>query len=92
MDASKSVDDFGVIIERAYYGSRHVKNRCDGEGGILKSRVTRAIKNGEAVINDAKKFADNCKDTLSKDNNINGKCNHKRRIIIYIIKEEINHR
>lgn len=92
MDASNSIEDFGVVIERAYYGSRHGKNWCDGEGGILKSKMTRAIKNGEAVINDAKKFADYCKETLSKDNNINRKCNHKRRIIIYIRKEDINHR
>lgn len=26
MDASNSIEDFGVVIERAYYGSRHGKN------------------------------------------------------------------
>jgi hypothetical protein len=58
MDGSNALEDLGVVVERAYYGSRHGKNHCDGEGGILKSKVTRAIKNGEAVINNAEKFAD----------------------------------
>jgi hypothetical protein len=48
-------------------------------------------KNGEAVINNAEKFADHCKETLTKGNRINDKCNHKRRTIIYIRKEDINH-
>ena len=80
MDGSNALEDLGVVVERAYYGSRHGKNRCDGEGG--------AIKNGKAVINNAEKFADHCKETLTKGNRINDKCNHKRRTIIYTRGEQ----
>ena len=80
MDVSNALEDLGVVVERAYYGSRYGKNCCDGEGGILKSKVTRAIKNGEAVINNAEKFADHCKETLTKGNRINDKCNHNRAV------------
>jgi hypothetical protein len=74
-----------LAITYSYYGSRHGKNRCDGEGGILKSKVTRAIKNGEAVINNAEKFADHCKETLTKGNRFNDKCNQKRRSIAAVL-------
>lgn len=90
-DASNGLEDIGVVIERSYYGSRHGKNRCDGEGGILKNKVTRAIKNGEVVVNSAEKFAAYCKKTLTKGKLNGNQCNHKRRTIIYIKKEDIDH-
>ncbi|XP_021340435.1 uncharacterized protein LOC110441574 [Mizuhopecten yessoensis] len=82
MDASMGIEDFGSTIERVYYGSRHGKNRCDGEGGILKSKVTRGVKSGEVSINNAQEFAMYCQTTLSKPESINGTHNHKRRTII----------
>ena len=55
-DAANSMTEFAFIIQRDYYGSRHGKSRCDGEGGVLKSRVTRAVKNKEEHINTAEEF------------------------------------
>ena len=65
LDTSMAIDDFGFPMERGFYGSRHGKNRCDGEGGVVKSRATRAARS-EAVIVNAKKNYDVCKNTLEQ--------------------------
>ena len=91
MDASNGIEDLGVTIQRDYYGSRHGKNRCDGEGGVLKSAAARATRNG-ALINNARTFANYCQENLSKVKVLaDGKCNHKRRHIIFVGKETIDH-
>lgn len=89
-DAANGITDFGCIIQRDYYGSRHGKNRCDGEGGVLKSRVTRAVKNGEAEIINASSFATFCENHLEKiSHDAQGKCLHKRRHIFFVPLEDI---
>lgn len=83
-------------MQRDYYGSRHGKNRCDGEGGVLKSRVARAVRNEELIdgvactVNSAEEFYRTCQKLLEKESIANnGNCCHKRRKIIYVPKERI---
>lgn len=92
VDSSMACKDFGISIERAYYGSRHGKNRCDGEGGVLKSRVSRAVRNNNVVISKAKDFYDYSKSVLEKGpQNCDGTCNHNRRSILWIDTASIKH-
>jgi len=75
-------DDFGFKIERGYNGSRHGKNRCDGEGGVIKSKASRAVRNNNAVISNAKDLYCYCKQhTENGSKNVDGTCNHNRRTI-----------
>lgn len=41
LDSSMSEVDNNIKSEKAFYGSRHGKNRCDGEkgGGVIKSKA-----------------------------------------------------
>lgn len=64
MDVSCSLEDFKITMARYSYGSRHGKNRCDGEAGVLKSSATRAVKNKVATISDAKQFCETVKSIL----------------------------
>ncbi|XP_048756194.2 uncharacterized protein LOC125666908 isoform X1 [Ostrea edulis] len=89
MDASCSKEDLGCTVERCYYGSRHGKNRCDGEAGVLKAKGTRAVKNGEAIIYDAKSFY-NCVKSLEKGPAGETECKHKRRTILWVDSTAIN--
>ena len=91
LDTSMSFDDFGFEMERGYYGSRHGKNRCDGEGGVIKSRVARAVTNGEAIVHNAERFFGVSKQAVEKKSvNPNGSCNHNRRTVLWVGSESIN--
>lgn len=91
MDVSCSLQDYRVTMGRSYYGSGHGKNRCDGEGGVLKSKATRAVKNGVANIYDVRTFY-NSVCTLEKPaEDEQGTCLHTRRTILFVGSEEIQH-
>ncbi|VDH93817.1 Hypothetical predicted protein [Mytilus galloprovincialis] len=90
MDVSCSSEDFGFTVERCFYGSRHGKNRCDGEAGVIKSKASRAIKNSEACIPDARSFLQ-CVKVLEKGaEKADGACNHNRRTILWVSSDDIN--
>ncbi|XP_063445276.1 uncharacterized protein LOC134725403 isoform X1 [Mytilus trossulus] len=90
MDVSCSSEDFGFTVERCFYGSRHGKNRCDGEAGVIKSKASRAIKNSEACIPDARSFLQ-CVKVLEKGaEKADGACNHNRRTILWFSSDDIN--
>ena len=92
MDVSCSLDDYGVTIERCFYGSRHGKNRCDGEAGVLKSKATRSVKNKVATISNAKMFYDLVHATLEKKGQSDdGACFHKRRTFLFVDRDTISH-
>ena len=56
-DLAMSSEDFpGVAVERNYFGSRHGKGPCDGEGAKVKSGATVMVKTGGAVISNAEEF------------------------------------
>ena len=92
MDVSCSLDDYGITIERCFYGSRHGKNRCDGEAGVLKSKATRSVKNKVATISNAKMFYDLVHAALEKKGQSDdGACFHKRRTFLYVDRATISH-
>ena len=97
MDISYGSLDLDLeVVERNYYGSRHGKNPCDGEGGIIKSAVTRAVKAEEGcIIQDAASFHNFCHQRLTKgstsmDTEGNWSCNHFRRAFVFLDKSEIS--
>ena len=91
MDISCSIDDHQVTMERCFYGSRHGKNRCDGEAGVLKSMATRAVKNRETTIQRAEDFYKTVKILEKKAENPDGSCIHTRRTILWIDRDNIVH-
>ncbi|PIK53459.1 hypothetical protein BSL78_09645 [Apostichopus japonicus] len=80
--------DFGVQVERHFFGSRHGKNPCDGEGGVVKNAVTRSVKSDVNVtIDGPREFYDFCSKNLAKAPvKPDGSCNHSRRTF-YLVKE-----
>ena len=91
MDISCSIDDHQVTMERCFYGSRHGKNRCDGEAGVLKSMTTRAVINRETTIQRAEDFYKTVKILEKKAENPDGSCIHTRRTILWIDRDNIVH-
>ena len=93
MDISHAATDLNIsAVERNYFGSRHGKNPCDGEGGVVKSAVTRAVKAEDGmIIQDAESFHRFCQHRLAKaSKNEDGSCNHSRRVFILLDTNEIN--
>lgn len=91
MDVSCSMQDYNVTIERSYYGSRHGKNRCDGEAGVLKSKATRDVKNRKSNIYDARTFFDSVKGLEKPALSENGECLHTRRTVLFVSGDNIIH-
>ena len=92
MDISHASHDLHVpLVERHFFGSRHGKNPCDGEGGVVKSAAARAIKSDDSVcIQDANAFFDFCCRQLTKARcDGEGNCQHSRRCFLYVDKVEI---
>jgi hypothetical protein len=50
------VSDFGFPIQRNYSGCRHSKGASDGESAVIKSLATTAMKDGQALIRNAKEL------------------------------------
>ena len=91
MDVSCSIDDHQVTMERCFYGSRHWKNRCDGETGVLKLKATRAVKNRETVIQRAEDIYETVKILEKTAENPDGSCIYTRRTILWIDRDNIVH-
>ena len=90
MDVSFSKEDYnGMTIERAYYGSRHGKNRCDGESGVLKSKATRDVKNRVTNIHNARTFYNSVRVLEKPAQSESGTCLHKRRTVLFVETNEI---
>ena len=52
-DISNSIQDFGVPIERHFFGSPHGKNDSDGVSGVIKSAVRRAVTTNRCTVSSA---------------------------------------
>ena len=91
MDVSCSINDYQIKMERSYYGSHHGKNRCAGEAGVLKSKATRDIKNRVANIYNARTFYNSVKALEKPAESEQGTCLHKRRTLIFVSADEIQH-
>ncbi|XP_070549459.1 RE1-silencing transcription factor A-like [Ptychodera flava] len=66
-DVSFAKEDMNCTLERNFFGSRHGKGPCDGEGGVVKAAITRAVKNEVFIPSDAKSVYDFCRKSLSKE-------------------------
>jgi hypothetical protein len=91
MDASCFLQDYGLTMEKCYYGSRHGKTCCDGEAGVVKSKATRMVKNNEAKITNATEFFNAVRTDLTKDKTEDNCC-HERRVFIFVNTAEIRER
>ncbi|WAR11448.1 LOW QUALITY PROTEIN: hypothetical protein MAR_025628, partial [Mya arenaria] len=85
-DISHSVNDYGFVVERHFYGSRHGKGPSDGAGAVVKSSARRTVNGGNAVINTAKELFEHGKKNLT----IEGDHLHSKRTFFYVSTEEIN--
>ena len=55
-----------IPTQRNYFGTRHGKSSCDACTGRVKQAVSRLVKSGQAVIDDAQSFYDACIQHLEK--------------------------
>ena len=66
IDISCSVDDYGIPIERNFFGSRHGKGPSDGESAVIKREARNAVKAGRVIIANAKDLYSYAKENLEK--------------------------
>ena len=91
-DISFGTEDLNIpVVQRHYFGSRHGKNPCDGEGGVVKCSVSRAVKSKpDIIVNDSHSLYQYCKEHMTRDATKDGKCCHSRRWFIYVKDGDIN--
>ena len=65
-DVSHAIVDFGVTIQRSFFGSRHGKGPSDGEAAVIKNRASTAVKNERVFITSAYEMFEFCQSNLSK--------------------------
>ena len=65
VDASFSVVEHGVPMEKQYFGSRHGKGPCDAEIGVVKCITTQDMKRRKAIVCSAHDFYDYAKKSLT---------------------------
>ena len=65
-----------IPMQKNYFGVRHGKSSCDACTGRVKQGVTRLVKNGDVVVNNAETFYDTCVKHLEKPMDISDKCQH----------------
>ena len=75
-----------IPVTRTYFGPHHGKNRCDGEGAVIKSNATKAVQSLETVIQNATDMAEYCKKRFGEKMQHDG--NHQSRKFLVI--NEIN--
>ena len=83
-DLSYGLKNGKINLQRNYFGSCHGKGPSDGEGGVVKSFVTRAtMTTPDLYITSAKEFYDFVKPRLTKNDVVSDvKCQHYRRIYV----------
>ena len=62
--------------QRNYFGTRQGKSSCDACTGRIKQRISRLVKSGPAVIDDAQSFYDTCIQHLEKPLVQSDQCQH----------------
>lgn len=92
-DLSFGSEDLGIpTVERHFFGSRHGKNPCDGEGGVLKNCADRAVRSEKDVeITSAEDFFLFAKSRLSRGPVLeNFSCNHSRRVFYFVSNGDVD--
>ena len=87
IDISCSVDDYGIPIERNFFGSRHGKGPSDGESAVIKREARNAVKAGRVIIANAKDLYSYAKENLEKERKEG--CTHFRRTVLWVGTEQI---
>ena len=77
-----------MTLHNNYFGSCHGKGPSDGEGGVVKSFVTRQVQHG-AVVKDAEQFYE-IASKITKGSHSEEKCSHSRRTFFYVHSNYIN--
>ena len=88
VDASLSVQDNGVPMEKHFYGSRHGKAPCDAEIGTLKRQARDAVTSRQAIINTPDEFFAFCQDKLTRLDSCGF---HNTRQFVFIDKNDVDH-
>jgi len=89
-DISYALEDYGFIIERHFYGSRHGKGPCDGARAVLKSSDRRAVMGQTQVISTSKELCEFAKLKLVKDDLPNSDEHlHSKRTVFHVSESEI---
>lgn len=91
-DLSFASQDLGIpTVERHFFGARHGKNPCDGEGGVVKNSASRAVHSeNDLRINSAEDFFLFAISRLTRGPRLeDGSCNHSRRAFYLVKKGEI---
>ena len=90
-DISHAMDDLKCNVERNFFGSRHGKSESDGEGGVVKSTVSRAVTAEEVIVTDAESFYNFCNSRLVKGaDETSDSCCHFKREFILVRKGDID--
>ena len=79
-----------IPTQRNYFGTRHGKSSCDACTGSVKQGVSRLVKSGQAVIDDAQSFYDACVEHLQKPLVQSDKCQH--HILTFELHKKIGKR
>ena len=79
-----------IPTQRNYFGTRHGKSSCDACTGRVKQGVSRLVKSGQAVIDDAQSFYDACVEHLQKPLVQSDKCQHQ--ILTFELHKKIGKR
>ena len=67
-----------ITTQSNHFGTRHGKSSCDACTGRVKQGISRLVKSGQAVIDDAQSFYDTCIQHLEKPLVQSDQCQHHR--------------
>ena len=90
-DISYSIKDNSVPIQHEFFGSRHRKGPSDGESAVIKRMASVAEMSGQVSISCAQEMYQYCEKNLTRAED-GSKCTHFKQTVLYIPREEINHK
>ena len=79
----------GIRVDRQYSGANHGKSRSDGEGAVLKTMASNAVKGGRTVIDNAEQLYNYLKEEISLTSYSQAphkNDNHKSRTVLLVQK------
>lgn len=85
LDVLLAEQEYGILVEHNFYGSRHGKVPSDGEIAVVQRQASHAVLRGSTVINNARDFFDCCNTNAAKVPN-GQQCLHFERAFYYIDK------
>uniref|UniRef100_UPI00358E6D50 uncharacterized protein n=1 Tax=Myxine glutinosa TaxID=7769 RepID=UPI00358E6D50 len=89
-EISYAQEDFTYPIQHNHVGTRHGKGACDGEGAVIKSQASIAVRAGTAIIKDAKSLYEYCQENLRKDVDSDQCCGKFLRSVFYVSHDQVD--